>query len=81
MNGLDQLRRKGALILLVISWLMVGAIGVGATFAKTGWAPLGLALAVTVVPTLQIMRRDFGVGTRLALGIAIPSYSLLLIWQ
>ncbi|MEJ2410731.1 MAG: methyl-accepting chemotaxis protein [Novosphingobium sp.] len=81
MNELDSLRRKGAKTLLGLSWMMVAVIAIGAAFATTGWAPFALALAVTLVPTVQVMRGDFGLNTRMAIGIAVPSYSLLLIWQ
>lgn len=81
MNELNDLRRKGATALLVICWLCVATVAGSALLSDAGWLPLLAALLVTVVPSLQVLRGDNGLGARLALGAALPIYPAILLWQ
>ncbi|GFM30951.1 methyl-accepting chemotaxis protein [Novosphingobium sp. PY1] len=81
MNELDEMRRKGAKILLAISWLSVAIIAGCAWASGSGPAPALLAAAITIVPTLQVMAGNNGLQARLALGLAVPLYPAIMLWQ
>ena len=81
MNELNELRRKGALGLLINCWLTVLAIAGGAFLAGTGMMPAVLAAAVTVVPSLLVLRGGGDLQTRLAIAFAMPIYPAILLWQ
>ena len=81
MNELNQLRRKGAVILLGIGWLCVAIIAGSAWFAETGLMPAVLATALTVVPSIQVLRGSNGLQTRLAIAAALPLYPAVMLWQ
>ena len=81
MKELEDLRHKGATILLAMSWLCVLAVAGGAFLSGNGLYPALLAAAVTIVPTLQVLNGSHGRQTRLAFGLALPLYPAILLWQ
>ncbi|MCJ2181622.1 methyl-accepting chemotaxis protein [Novosphingobium sp. 1949] len=81
MNELNELRRKGATILVAIGWICVLVITANAFFAGTGLMPAALAAAVSIVPTTLVLRGNAGSQARLALGFAYPLYPAIMLWQ
>ncbi|WP_052223328.1 methyl-accepting chemotaxis protein [Novosphingobium malaysiense] len=81
MNDLNELRRKGALVLIYVNWLCVAVIGLCAFFAGTGFMPVAVAALITVVPTVQVARGGHDSHTRMAIGLALPLYPAILLWQ
>ncbi|MCJ2177378.1 methyl-accepting chemotaxis protein [Novosphingobium album (ex Hu et al. 2023)] len=81
MNELNELRRKGALVLIAVCWLCVLTIAACTFATDTGFLPLVVAAAVTVVPSLQVLRGSNDLQTRMAIGLALPLYPAILLWQ
>ncbi|MBT0669571.1 methyl-accepting chemotaxis protein [Novosphingobium profundi] len=81
MNELDELRRKGAASLVAIGWICVFLIAVSTFLAGSGFLPLVLAVAVSIVPTMLTFRGSEGLQARLSLGFAYPLYPAIMLWQ
>lgn len=81
MNELAELRRKGAIALLTISWLWVGIIAGGWLLAGTVAGPLVLALCVSVIPSALVRTSASSLQARLALALALPLYPAIMLWQ
>jgi methyl-accepting chemotaxis protein len=81
MNDLNELRRKGALVLIYVSWLCVAVIGLCTFLADTGFMPVAVAGLITAVPTFQVVRGVYDTQTRMAIGLALPLYPAILLWQ
>ena len=81
MNELQLLRRRGALGLIGICWVAASCIGIGAFFSDAGAGPALAALVLTVAPSLSLWASPDCVRTRMILGMTLPLYPILLLWQ
>ncbi len=81
MNELNDLRRRGVQITAVVCWLSTAIIAAGALFADTGLLPVIMAVALVAYPTLAAMRGQSDGATRVALGMTLPLYSAVLLFQ
>ncbi|WP_395332633.1 methyl-accepting chemotaxis protein [Novosphingobium sp. BL-8H] len=81
MNQLEDLRSKGARGLLIVCWLSVLVTLGGLPFAQTGLAPVVAAVLITIVPTLLVLGGGNGAQARMTLGITLPLYPAILLWQ
>ena len=81
MNELNELRRKGALGLLVVCWLTVLVIALATLLAGSGFMPALLAVMITAVPSVLVTRGGGDLQTRLAIAFAMPVYPAILLWQ
>lgn len=81
MNELEELRRKGAQGLVLVCWMGVLITLGGTLFAQTGLAPPVAAVLVTLAPTWLVLRSESGPQSRLALGLTLPLYPAILLWQ
>ncbi|WP_374412661.1 methyl-accepting chemotaxis protein [Novosphingobium colocasiae] len=81
MNELEDLRQRGARSLLGVIALCIVIIALGAFFSRSGIAPPLAALAIAALPAWMVWRGDAGPQSRVALGITLPLYPAILLWQ
>jgi len=81
MNELHELRRKGALALILICWIWVAVIAGGAFVAGSGVSPLIAALIISLIPSGLVKLDSASTATRLSLAMALPLYPAIMLWQ
>ncbi len=78
---LTGIRKNGAFALIVIAWLCVGVIAGISLYAGSGWAPIAMAVAVTLIPTFLVRSGKADGTTRILLGATLPVYPAILLYQ
>ncbi|MBC2661922.1 methyl-accepting chemotaxis protein [Novosphingobium flavum] len=81
MDELTQLRRAGVRVVAGVCWLATLIIGAGCLFADSGVLPLVLAAGLAIYPTLAAGQGRDDVTTRTMLGLTLPLYGALLLFQ
>ena len=81
MDELTQLRRTGVRVVAGVCWLATLIIGVGCLFADSGALPLLLAAGLAIYPSLAASQGRNDVTTRTMLGLTLPLYGALLLFQ
>jgi methyl-accepting chemotaxis protein len=78
---LTGIRKSGAFALIVIAWLCVGVVAAISLYASTGWAPVAMAVAITLVPTFLVRRGPIDATVRIILGATLPVYPAIALYQ
>ncbi|WP_310530946.1 methyl-accepting chemotaxis protein [Novosphingobium sp.] len=81
MNELSELRRQGVRTLSIVCWLGVAVIVAGAFLSASGIIAPVLALALATYPTFAARTGACDASTRVVLGMTLPLYSALLVFQ
>lgn len=78
---LNGIRKNGAFALIVIAWLCISVIAGLSLFAGSGWLPVALAVAVTLIPTWLVRSGRTDSIVRMMLGATIPVYPAIMLFQ
>ncbi len=81
MEQLVHLRLRGIQVLAGLIWGLTLVIGVGTAFSSEGYIPLVAAAALAVVPTIFAVTGRSDATARLLLGLTVPLYPALLLFQ
>jgi methyl-accepting chemotaxis protein len=78
---LARLRRRGAFALIGVIWICTAIIGVGCMRSAEGWNALLIALVLAALPTALVLGGRNDTATRLMLGVTLPLYPAVLLFQ
>ncbi len=81
MNEIAKLRELGLKALVGVCWLSVVIILAGSFVADTGYAPVLMALAISVIPTMMALGRRTDGTARIVIGATMPLYCAILLYQ
>ena len=78
---LTGIRRNGAFALIVIAWLCVGVIAGISLYTGSGWWPIALAAAVSLIPTMVARSGRVDSSTAIIFGVTMPVYPAVMLYQ
>lgn len=81
MNDLARFRQNGLAFTASVAWLSSAVVMLGWLIAGGSFLPVGLALAITVFPTVAYLRKLSDAMTRIVLGATMPLYCAILLLQ
>ena len=78
---LTGIRKNGAFALIVIAWLCVAVIAGISLYTASGWAPVAIAVAVTLIPSVIVRSGRADSTARIILGGTMPVYPAIMLYQ
>jgi methyl-accepting chemotaxis protein len=81
MNEINTLRGLGIKVLVGVCWLSVAIILAGSFVANTGYMPVLMALAISIIPTMMALGQRADATARIAVGATMPLYCAIALYQ